>query len=263
MKNLLLDPKLFLTLTLISLLLLLCDLIGLLNLPKSMLQTMTIPVQYGFYQYGKSIGKQWELIALARQSSRENKALKTQLSQLLSENAGLRTKLAETESLVDQYNKLSPRTYDLLPARPWQTGRFLIIDKGANEGVIVDQAVVFGDNYVGTVKLVSPESAKVSLPQDPDSKIAVYSRAEGGRAKGVLVGQFGSEMLMDKILHQEVISVGDLVYSEGIEGKLPKGLIVGRVSEVLERPNEIFKQAKVTPIFTLEDLDVVFVIRNP
>ena len=69
-------------------------------------------------------------------------------------------------------------------------------------------------------------------------------------------------MLLDKILHEEPIAQGDLVYSEGTEGYLPRGLIVGRVNEVIEKQNEVFKQAKVKPIFDIRDLELVFVIQE-
>ena len=67
---------------------------------------------------------------------------------------------------------------------------------------------------------------------------------------------------MDKILHEEKIAVDDLIYSEGGEGFLPRGLILGRVSEVTGKENELFKQAKVQPTFDLRDLELVFVIKE-
>lgn len=263
MRNVFPNLKLFLILTLLSLLLILLDNLNFFNWPKSALQTLTVPLQYGLYQGGKSLGKQVELIFLLRKAAQENKALKRQLAQILLENANLKRELKETQELVDQYNKLNPKTYDLLPARPIGLGRYLTLDRGSNEGIILGGAVIFKDSYLGQIKNISPKSSQVLLLTDPDSKIAVFSQGEEGRAKGILLGQFGSEILMDKILHQEKIEIGDLVYSEGTEGKLPKGLILGKVIKVYGRENEVFKQAKVEPIFRLEDLDVVFVVRNP
>ena len=69
-------------------------------------------------------------------------------------------------------------------------------------------------------------------------------------------------MLFDKILHQEPIEIGNLVYSEGLENFLPRGLILGKVTEVLENKDEVFKQARVTPLFDIGDLDLVFVVGN-
>jgi len=261
MKIILLDFKLFIILIISSILLFIFDNFGLLNFPKSLLQSLTIPVQYGLYKNSTNFKKQFTFIIEARKAALENNALKQQLALISAENATLQKKIKDTEDLVDQYNKLNPQTFDLLPARVLGVERYVILDKGLNDGVKESQAVVYKDNYLGQTKNVTPKTSQVVLATDPESKIAVFSQGSYGRAKGILIGQFGSEMLMDKILHEEVVNVGDLVYSEGTEGKLPKGLVMGKVIQVMERQNEIFKQAKVEPIFKLIDLDTVFLIK--
>lgn len=232
----------------------------LLDLPKSFASYITNPISFGIYATSRSVGKQFNFIFAARFAAKENQALKEQIGQLLSENANLRKILAETESLLSQEKHLDPEKYHLLPARPVGVARYLKIDKGSSSGIKIGQAVVFKDNFVGKVISVSPAASNVQLLSDPDSKITAFSQNIEGKAKGVLLGHFGTEVIMDKILHEEKISVGDLVYSEGLEGFLPRGLILGRVSQVLERENEVFKQAKVSPVFDTRDLELLFVI---
>lgn len=236
------------------------DLFHLLSLPKQALAYITNPISFGLYQTNKNIGKQFYFIFAARTSSQENKALKEQLGQLLSENARLRKDLAEVQSLVSQEKHLDPTTYNLEPARPIGISRYLKIDKGSESKIKKGEAVVFNDNFVGKIIHVSEKASSIQLLTDPDSKVAAFSQGLQGKAKGVLIGQFGNALVLDKILHEEKISVGDLVYSEGTEGFLPRGLILGRVTEVLEKENEVFKQAKLQPNFDIRDLDLVFVI---
>lgn len=262
MQTVLPNFRLFVSLAFISLLLVILDSVGFLNGPKFLLQYITVPVQYGLHQMGQNMDKQVQAFLLVRQSALENRALKVQMGELLTENAQLRSQLAETESLVDQYNKLSPQTYDLLPARVISSGRYLNIDKGSADGVKVGQTVVYKDNYIGQVKEVSPKSSRVMMEADPDSKIAVFAQDAAGRAKGILSGQFGAELLMDKILHQETIAKDDLVYSDGTEDQLPRGLIMGKVSRVFQRQNELFQQANITPLVNIDDLDIVYIIRS-
>lgn len=262
MKSALFHLKLFYILSLVSLVLMAFDLLGLLNIPKSLIQRITLPIQYGFYKTGTQISKQFEFIFMARYASQENLALRTQLGEMISENAALRKKLTETESLVDQQNSLNPKTYNLLPARPIGLGRYLSLDKGSDDGVGLNQVVVFKDNYLGSIKNVTPKISQVQLILDPDSKIAVFSQGGFGKAKGVLQGQFGQQTIMDKILHAENIAEGDLVYSEGTEGLLPRGLVMGRVTLVMERQNEVFKQAIVKPVFDISDLELAFIIKD-
>lgn len=252
----------FLILIFLSLVVFVLDSINLLNLPKQLFYYITNPVSFGIYNTNRNIGRQFHFIFQARFASQENKALKEQIGQLLSENAELRKLLAETEAFVSQEKHLDPDTYNLLPARPIGLGRYLKIDKGATAGIKVGQAAVFENNFVGKVVAVSPTVSNIELLSDPDSKISAFSQNKEGKAKGVLIGQFGTDILMDKILHEEKVAQGDLVYSEGLEGFLPRGLILGRVVEVLERENEVFKQAKVQPVFDVRDLELVFVIQE-
>ena len=185
-----------------------------------------------------------------------------QLATLLSENSQLRKKLLETEAQLQQQNSLNPQEFDLTSARPIGINRFLLIDKGTDDGLAVNQAVIYKDNYLGKIVEVSSKKSKVLLSSDPDSKISSYAANEVGKAKGILTGQFGSELLLDKILHQEQIKKDDLVYTEGTEEEIPRGLVIGKVEEVIVKDTDVFKQAKVLPVFDIRNLDVVFVVRN-
>lgn len=231
-------------------------------MPKQLASYITNPISFGIYNTNKNIGKQFYFVFQARFAAQENKALKEQVGKLLSENADLRKKIAAVEAQLSQEKHIDPQTYNLLPARPIGLGRYLKIDKGSLSGIKEGQAVIFEDNFVGKIVSVSPSSSNIQLLTDPDSKVAAFSLNKDGKAKGVLIGQFGTEVLFDKILHEEKIEVGDLVYSEGTEGYLPRGLILGRVTQVLDKQNEVFKQAKVAPIFDRRDLELVFVIQE-
>ncbi len=260
LKFLVYDFKTLAFLVLISIVILLLDFFKLLSIPKGLLQQVTIPIQYGLYKSSTGVSRQFGFVIQARQAAQENKAKSEQMAQILLENSNLRKKLTEAQSFLDQENALSDETFNLTPSRPIGFSRFLIIDKGANDGIRQDQAVVSKANFIGTVKEVDPKRSRVILGSDPDSRISAFSQSDQGKAKGILIGQFGSEMLLDKILHEEPIKVGDLVYSEGQELEIPRGLILGQVAEVIEKDNEIFKQAKVKAVFDIADLELVFIV---
>lgn len=254
--------QLFLSLLFLSLIILLLDQFHLLDFAKRGAFYITNPLSFGIYKTYQNVSRQFYFIYTARQSAQQNLALKEQIGQLLSENAKIRQYLAEVETLSSQSEFLGPKTYNLIPARPIGLSRYLKIDKGADSDIKVGQAVVFRDNFVGRIIAISPSTASIQLLQDPDSKVSAFSQGTSGRAKGVLLGQFGIDLILDKILHEEKILEGDIVYSEGTEGFLPRGLILGSVVQVLERENEVFKQAKIEPIFDIRDLELVFVIRE-
>ena len=250
----------FLLLILLSLIIFGLDSLHLLNLPKRFIYYLTNPISFGLYKSSQNLGQQFYFVFAARFAARENKALKEQLGKLLSENANLRRNLSETEILLSQQSHLDPKTYNLIAARPIGLTRFLKIDKGLSSGIKIGQAVVVQDNFIGRIIQIAEGSANVQILTDPDSKLAAFSQGKSGKAKGVVLGQFGTEVLFDKILHEEKIEKGDLVYTEGTEGNLPRGLILGTVTQVMERENEVFKNAKIQPNFDIRDLELVFVI---
>ena len=250
----------FLFLIFLSLTILVLDSSHFLEPVKKWAFFITNPLSFGIYRTNQLLSRQFYFIFASRQSAQENRALKEQIGQLLSENANLRRKLSETETQLTQEYHLDPKTYNLIASRPIGLTRYLKIDKGMDSGLKMGQAVVFKDNYIGKIIQISNVSSSIQLLSDPESKISAFSQGLSGRGKGVLIGQFGTEILMDKILHEEQIEVGDLVYSEGIEGFLPRGLVLGRVTQVIDAQNQIFKQAKVKPVFDIGDLELVFVI---
>lgn len=260
MKAVLLDLKIFFVLSLLALFLFFLDNFNLLNLPKTVVQFLTTPIQYGLYKNGLVVKSQFEIIGAIRLQAQENIALKKQLGDLTTKNALLQKQLNQALVLVDQQNSLPPSTFNLTPSHIIGIGRFLTIDKGSLDGIKINQTVVFKDNFVGKIKEVSPKSSKVLLPQDPDSKLSVFASDRAGKAKGILVGQFGSDILMDKVLHQEPLNLDDLVYSEGTEGDVPRGLIIGKISKVLENQNQVFKQGQVIQLYKIDDLDIVSII---
>ncbi len=252
----------FLILVLASLIIFGLDSAKFLSLPKTAAYFFTNPISFGLHRTSQNIGRQFYFIFAARFAAQENKALKEQLGQLTTENAEIRRKLSETEIQIEQGQKLDPKTYKLIASRPIGVDRYLKIDKGINDGIKVGQPAVYKDNLVGRVVQSSEKGSSIMLTKDPDSKVAAFSIGKNGKAKGVLVGEFGSELLFDKILHEEEIEIGDLVYSEGTEGYLPRGLVLGIVSEVINEEHEVFKKAKVKELFEVEDFDLVFVIQE-
>lgn len=256
------DLRLFVTLLGISLVLLILDANRILDIPKGILQSVTIPIQYGLYKTYANVSKQFEFAVMARRSAQENKALSLQLAQILSENASLKRELNETKGMLEQQSTLDVQTYNLVEARPLGLSRFLIIDKGSNDGLKVGQAVIFKDNFIGQIKEIGPKKSQVLLPTDPDSKISAYASNKDGRAKGILAGEFGSQMVLDKILQSEPITKEDLIYTAGTEVEIPRGLILGKVSDTVVKDGEVFKQAVVKPMFDIGNLDILFVVTD-
>ena len=252
--------QLFFLLVFLASLILILDNFKVFSLLKVTAGFVTNPISFSLYSTKQNLSSQLSFVWEARSAAQQNKALQEQIATLLSENASLKTQISESRAQLTQNQHLDPKTYNTVATRPIGLDRYLRVDKGEQDGIKIGQAVIVNNNLIGQIAALNAKSATVKRLIDPDSKVASFSFGKEGKAKGILIGQFGTDMLLDKILHEEHIQKDDLVYSEGTEGFWPRGLILGKVSEVIETPNEIFKQAKVAPVFNINDLDLVFII---
>jgi rod shape-determining protein MreC len=118
--------------------------------------------------------------------------------------------------------------------------------------------VVIPEGIVGVVIETSSRSAKVLLLIDPNS--AVDALVQRTRARGIVKGGGAGYCVFDYVLRKHEISVGDTVVSSGLDGVFPKGLRVGRISEIVRLNAGIFQKVSVTPVVDFEILEEVFII---
>jgi len=162
----------------------------------------------------------------------------------------------ENTALKNQIGVTSPNTYTLIPAYTIGFDRYLFINRGEVDGVKKGMAVLSRDILVGVVSEASPKTSKVLLSTDPDSKIPVKTVKTG--AKGILLGQFGSSIVMDKVVQSEELTSGDTVVTSG-EGNLPRGFVVGTIEKVNKQEKELFQKAEVKPLIDFGRIEYVFV----
>jgi rod shape-determining protein MreC len=142
---------------------------------------------------------------------------------------------------------------------PWS--KTVVVDKGTRDGVQQAAPVVVPEGIVGIVVEVSARYAKVLLLIDPNS--AVDALVQQTRARGIVKGGGPNYCVFDYVLRKNEISVGDTVVSSGLDGVFPKGLRLGRVSEVVRLNAGIFQKVAVTPYVDFEVLEEVFIIVEP
>jgi len=65
---------------------------------------------------------------------------------------------------------------------------------------------------------------------------------------------------MEYIPQEEAINVGDIVLTSGLGGVMPKGLVIGQVTEVQQMGYALFQSAIVRPAVDFSRLELVLVI---
>lgn len=140
------------------------------------------------------------------------------------------------------------------------TGNTLIIDKGARDGVQEESAVIVGDGIlVGKIIKVNPKTAIIRLINDPHSKIAATVLNED-KSIGLVEGGFGISVKLTTVLQTEVLKEGDLIITSGLEETVPRGLLIGSITQVEKEDYRPFQEGIIKPAATLSHLSVVGIL---
>lgn len=138
--------------------------------------------------------------------------------------------------------------------------RTMTIDKGTNDGLQGDMAVLAPAGVVGRIVLPTARAAKVQLLIDRDA--AAGALVERSRAQGVVVGTGGDRFRLDHVPGASDLRVGDTIVSSGIEGIYPKGFQIGRI-ESIDRQGGEFVEVLVRPAVEFSALETVLVVLTP
>ena len=134
----------------------------------------------------------------------------------------------------------------------------VFIDKGENDGVKKDLAVITPSGVVGKIFKTSPSSSMVMLLIDQN--FALDTLIQNTRTRAVVEGLGISKCKLKYVLFSEPASLGDLVVSSGLEGVFPKGLLIGEIVHIAGKTAAIFQDITVEPMVEFDKLEEVFIV---
>lgn len=202
----------------------------------------------------------------------ENQALKEQLqylNQLTAELNELKLQNEQYREMLDaKDSKLSDyqlKIAEVVARSPDRWNHTLVIDKGSQDGIKPNMAVVTPKGYIGRIQSVSARSAQVELVTDIEqgNHIGAVAQAEEP-VYGVVEGydQKNNLLIMRKIPLQANIEPNQLVITSGLGGTIPRGLVLGEVISVKTDDQYLTKDAYIKPSANFNQLERVFVVER-
>jgi rod shape-determining protein MreC len=198
-----------------------------------------------------------------RREVTENVQLRRKVADLTQQNLRLQEtsgELARMRSILSYSEQLTLPTMLARVVMLDNTGRFnaIVLDRGSQHGVEVNDPVVSPDGLVGRVVLTTREMAKVQLVNDVNCSVgAVLERT---RRQGVMRGD-GVSGNMDYVPNLTDVQKGDLITTAGIDGVFPKGIPIGHVVSAADS-KELFKKIAIRPAVDFTDLNEVMIIHT-
>ena len=204
----------------------------------------------------------WVGYVYLRNVDQENQQLRAEIERMkleqarLSEDANMARRVQTLLAFKEQYVD-STVAAQVIGTSGSEQSRVLYIDKGSNDGLKPDMAVITPTGIVGKIVRYLPDSAQV-LPIN-DQLSGVGASLKDSRLQGILKGASNGTTTLQYIMSDEPVKPGEEVVTSGGDRIFPKGLPIGTVASV-EPGKDLFLNIRVIPSARLDRLEEVLVV---
>jgi len=227
---------------------------------------LVVPVQYTFSRIVNNVRQKVQTLTQIQTLEAQKRELEETVSQLMMRTIELEEAQIELETLREhlEFKEANPE-FDMLAAEvighePSNLVQFLIIDRGAQDGIEPGMPVISSRGLVGRITEVNQGWSKILLLVDTSS--SVNAMVQRSRAAGVVQGRTVRKLTMRYISQLESVQEGDIILTSGLGGNFPKHLVIGQVVQVDQNDVDMFQEAEIRSAVDFQRLEIVMIIRN-
>ena len=243
-----------------------------LNIFESLIKDTVVLIQKVFYVPIKGIGDTFDDFFSLQNIQEENKILKSNVEKIESleaENIELKQEINKLKEELNVDYVLSE--YDYLNATVISRNSLywyntLTIDKGEYHGLEEGMVVINSTGLIGKVVNVSTFSADVKLitTNDTNNKISVVVTNGTNKLTGLINSYNYNEgyLKVEGISNTETVNIGDYVYTSGLGGVFPSGILIGRVESIVTDEYDLSKIINVKPSANFDDINYVTILKR-
>ncbi|MBU5593598.1 rod shape-determining protein MreC [Amphibacillus sp. MSJ-3] len=229
-----------------------------------MQQIVLTPVNYvsSFFSNIDSMIDMYDENQVLKENLGQYQKILYEVQELRKENQELMNLLDKTESIRDY----TPIQATVIARSPEQWFKQVTIDKGKQDGVEKDMAVITAEGMIGKIQSASQFTSTVLLLNgfDRSNRIAVNVNLseDDEDARGFILGynEEHDKLLLEFTEYYEEIPEGAPVFSSGLGGVFPHGLEIGVIEELTTDQYGLTQIAYVEPSANVNDLRHVIVI---
>ncbi|WP_035348705.1 rod shape-determining protein MreC [Edaphobacter aggregans] len=225
---------------------------------------IVMPFERFFHGIGYNVRHGWTNYVDLRNTRQQNRDLQNEIARLRLEQAQLAEDAMQGHRLQEllkfqQHYVASTVATQVIGNSGTDQSRVLYIDKGASDGLKVDQAVITPDGIVGKLREVFPHTAQVLMINDQTSGAGVLLAST--RIRAILHGSQGGRIVINNLTPDSRIKPGEQVLTSGGDQVYPRGLNVGTIESIAPDPeHQPYTTIVVKPATNLFQLEEVLVI---
>jgi rod shape-determining protein MreC len=135
----------------------------------------------------------------------------------------------------------------------------IVINKGAIDGVFLNQSVLDDSGIVGQISEVGTTNSRVVLISDVTHAIPV--RIERNNVRFIAVGDGSLDsMQLQYVPHSADIQEGDILVSSGLGEVFPEGYPVGTITSIIRNESRPFAEVIATPLAKLDRIKYLLLL---
>lgn len=237
-------------------------------------------VQYVFYKPASYVSGLVDDISDLNALQKENEELKIALAHytrdkarfnwIEQENVRLQKKLDFTNAQKEQYDYIW-KIAQVVSVNDDPITRTIVVNIGSREGVKEGMAVSSEEGLVGVISHVSNFTSTVKLAttmdaKDPNSNgIAVTVQGKENDVFGIIESYdvASGKFMMSRIEDHTQIVEDDTIVSSGIGGAFPRGMVIGKVTDLQVGEYGLTYTAYIEPAASFMDWKELFVVFAP
>ncbi len=229
--------------------------------------TVVSPIQKGAAVAVNSVKNFFSDIFLSGERAEENEKLKESILSLEADIRMLEGYKTENERLRAMLELNDSRTeFESIGANviARDSSEFhdtITVDKGTKDGVKEGSVVTVPEGLVGVVSEAGYNYSKVKTIYDSQSSVGAICLRSGDmgivEATGSLSG--GGKCVMNSIDKSAKTVVGDIIETSGTGGIFPRGIMIGKVTQIKEDNRNLTLTAIIETSVNINNIDVVMV----
>ncbi|MDZ4746138.1 MAG: rod shape-determining protein MreC [bacterium] len=193
----------------------------------------------------------------------ENLALRELNLQLSLESSRSRQAIVENATLRKMLELPNMTEYRLLAAdvvgkTTTQLRNYATINKGTADGVKDGMCCITDAGLVGIVIGASDHYAVVQLLLNRDTRVS--ARVQRSRVDGILVWEGETTISLKNVPKSYDIQAGDIVLTSSYSARYPANIVIGRITQVADENQSLFRRVVVEPAVNFATLEQVFVV---
>lgn len=199
-----------------------------------------------------------------RKITQENNQLQIKVGVLEQNLAQYQQEALENEALRKELGFVKNTKLSLIPCTVLSENAFgltdsVILNCGSSEGVSEGQAIISQGYLIGKINYAGKNSSTgiLAVSSNFSTDAAISQTGINAIAKG----SFGSGMILDQVPQTAQLAKGALVSTAGINENIPKGILIGEVSDILSSGSDLFKRAALVSPIDFNNLSFVFVAK--